>query len=92
MILHLLRKRRNVNWNVFNDRKNVSATSFQNQKPLCQWPLCACTRAFHSGSDASLRCLSLFINMQKSDYVPREGINQITIRNWRTHLIKRGAS
>ena len=27
MILHLLRMRRNVNRNVFNDRKNVSATS-----------------------------------------------------------------
>ena len=27
MILHLLRMRRNVNWNVFNDRKNVSATA-----------------------------------------------------------------
>ena len=27
MILHLLRKRRNVNRNVFNDRKNVSATA-----------------------------------------------------------------
>ena len=26
MILHLLRMRRNVNHNVFNDRKNVSAT------------------------------------------------------------------
>ena len=26
MILHLLRMRRNVNRNVFNDRKNVSAT------------------------------------------------------------------
>ena len=28
MILHLLRMRRNVNRNVFNDRKNVSATTF----------------------------------------------------------------
>ena len=27
MILHLLRLRRNVNRNVFNDRKNVSATA-----------------------------------------------------------------
>ena len=27
MILHLLRMRRNVNRNVFNDRKNVSATT-----------------------------------------------------------------
>ena len=26
MILHLLRMRRNVNRNIFNDRKNVSAT------------------------------------------------------------------
>ena len=29
MILHLLRMRRNGNRNVFNDRKNVSATAFQ---------------------------------------------------------------
>ena len=29
MILHLLRMRRNVNRNVFNDRKNVSATPVQ---------------------------------------------------------------
>ena len=28
MILHLLRMRRNVNQNVFNDRKNVSATTY----------------------------------------------------------------
>ena len=27
MILHLTRMRRNVNWKVYNDRKNVSATS-----------------------------------------------------------------
>ena len=27
MILHLLRMRRNVNWNVFNDRKNVRKTA-----------------------------------------------------------------
>ena len=29
MILHLLRMRRNANRNVFNDRKNVSATAAQ---------------------------------------------------------------
>ena len=29
MILHLLRMRRNVNRNVFNERKNVSATPFK---------------------------------------------------------------
>ena len=29
MILHLLRMRRNVNRNVFNDRKNVSATALR---------------------------------------------------------------
>ena len=28
MIIHLLRMRRNVNLNVFNDRKNVSATPY----------------------------------------------------------------
>ena len=28
MILHLLRMRRNVNRNVFNDRENVSATPY----------------------------------------------------------------
>ena len=28
MILHLLRMRRNVNRNVFNDRRNVSATTY----------------------------------------------------------------
>ena len=39
MILHLLRMRRNVNRNVFNDRKNVSATTAQ--RPwLCQNALC----------------------------------------------------
>ena len=32
MVLHLLRMRRNVNRNVFNDRKNVSAT------PSCHYP------------------------------------------------------
>ena len=32
MILHLLRMRRNVSRNVFNDRKNVSATPSQNRK------------------------------------------------------------
>ena len=28
MILHLVRMRKNVNRNVFNDRKNVSATAY----------------------------------------------------------------
>ena len=32
MILHLLRMRRNVNRNVFNDRENVSATPDQSAK------------------------------------------------------------
>ena len=27
MLLHLLRMRRNVNWNVFNGRENVTATT-----------------------------------------------------------------
>ena len=31
MILHLLRMRRNVNRNVFNDRKNVSVTTVLNK-------------------------------------------------------------
>ena len=34
MILHFLRMRRNVNRNVFNDRKNVSATALP-KPPLC---------------------------------------------------------
>ena len=29
MILHLLHMRSNVNWNVFNDRENVSATALR---------------------------------------------------------------
>ena len=45
MILHLLLMRKNVNQNIFNDRKNVSATALQmvnggnisihNVKPFC---------------------------------------------------------
>ena len=33
MILHLLRMRRNVNRNVFNDRKNLSATALRVTSP-----------------------------------------------------------
>ena len=35
MILHLLRMRRNVNRNVFNDRENVSATAPLNANEYC---------------------------------------------------------